>query len=482
MAKWVLRGFGVLVFSAIAWATLAGAWGAHGFLSISSEAFLYLLGLPLTALTAWFAGIHFLRKSVRETPGDAGMAGASLNDTSPDTAAEKALPPPKFALVGAALRVPHSNSASLFIRAHSENVARPELDPELQDGAGFPALTGRVQDLGEDELELHAELLASQVGATLAWRSEQIRAAALATGVVEQLAHLATSHPQLEGYLAASTEKQAAIALPTLYLIPVLPSSWDVPFREALTRSLLQAASRSGWPRTKAVVYQNAGIAEQGTLALLERFVADAERAHSPWLGVLVSCDSHLGEQTIMDWEGANKLYSAHNQHGLIPGEGAAGLLLASPPQAALLATEESTVLSLVKRSRRAKPASSSRRVSADDLSALVKGTLETGGVAPSEVGFLVGDADARPTRASELMEMTNLVLPHLDMKEQCLALSAICGELGAATEAAVLVLAHHLAVSNGSAALCVSNKDDRELSAALVRPITSLAEDAAHA
>ena len=170
------------------------------------------------------------------------------------------------------------------------------------------------------------------------------------------------------------------------------------------------------------------------------------------------------------DWSERGLLYTGRTPRGQVPGEGAAGLLLADDEQAALLPEVPMATLHGACDGQRDHSADARGNISSALLADLGRQALHEAKIEPAAVTALCADADLRPTRIGELMGMASVVLPELDQPTQMISAGACCGTAGAVGPLAALALAHHEAVENGGQVLCVSNADSHYRSALLVR------------
>lgn len=248
----------------------------------------------------------------------------------------------------------------------------------------------------------------------------------------------------------------AAIALPVLRLHPVLPSGWQAGLRQATADWLLHLVEQQGWPAQRL---------------MLSPASADDAVAQQQTLALVVACASHIGEDSVRDWGERGILFSGRTPRGQVPGEGAAGLLLADAAQAALLAQESLVTLHGACDGRRGVCADARGNISSELLAGLGQRALHESKVEPADVTTLCADADLRPSRMGELMGMASTLLPQLDQSAQMMSVGACCGTAGAVGPLAALALAAHDALANGGQVLCVSNSDSRYRCALVLRP-----------
>lgn len=341
---------------------------------------------------------------------------------------------PLALLVASAIRVRNGDSAAQLAAAFATNSARCDLDPELVDEEGYPVTSGRADTLDEAVLEeAMAPWLKAQGLEAVRFAREQLRALALASLVVRDLVPVAAG----QNVLAADA------ALPVLQLQPMLAGLWNADQRDAARRWLRHLVEQQGWP-AQGVVLSDAPPSLVAALAC----------GTAPLCKLLVACGSSIGQDSVNDWIGQRMLYTARNPRGHIPGEGAAGLLLADPAQAALL--DGSSLVRLT--ARQGIRDSAVDGPGPHDHSLLA--TLIRDAAQEHSVRCVAADTDLHPQRTAELLGAVGEALPQLDHERQLIPVGALCGETGAVGSLVALALAQEAAVRLGDGALCVSNLD----------------------
>jgi hypothetical protein len=405
-----------------------------------------LLGLPAAILLALWLG----KKALQARAGAATPAGQHAAAAEPG---RQHAPLP--AIVAGALRLRGGDSPEELADALHANSAQCELDYELTDDAGYPVMSGRVESCDPASArELMSAWLVQHGTAAPELSDEQWRALSMAGAVVAELTTHALMHPLLPGFLDAAPDDRAAIALPVLYLKAALPVYWPPAHREAATRWLLHLMAEQGWPAQRLLPAASADEDSGAGFAL-----ADAV-AGGPGLALLVACESFIGDDTVFDWSQRGILFSGRNPRGQVPGEGAAGLLLADAAQAALLAPDGYATLQAARGGQRAASADARGNINSELLAGLCKEALQESEAEPAAIAAICADADLRPSRTGELMGMASMLLPELDLGSQMISVGACCGSAGAVGPLAALALAHHTALAEDGPVLCVSNSD----------------------
>lgn len=278
--------------------------------------------------------------------------------------------------------------------------------------------------------------------------------------MADELAQHALLHPLLADYLAAAPADRDAVALPVLHLLPLLPTGWQPGQRQGAADWLLQLVEQQGWPARRLAL--SPAFALDRPFTLLDTLA-------QPGLTLLLACESTIGEASVRELQARGLLFSARAGRGQVPGEGAAGLLLADAAQAKLLAAPALTMLDGACAGRC--PAPADARFDSALLASLGRKALADSKTEASAVSTLCADADCRPHRTAEQMSATGALLPDLELAGALLAIGASCGNTGAAGTLAALALAAHEAQASGGPVLCLSNSDDHARCALVLRP-----------
>lgn len=405
-----------------------------------------LIAVPAALLCALWVGRNALR--ARAAAPAAATAAVPVAATAPES-----LP----AIAAVAVRLRGGDSAEALAEALRSNSALCELDGELTDDAGYPVLSGRFEHADPvSAREVMGAWLARHGRGELCFSDEQWRALAMGGAVVAELAQHAMLHPLLPDYLGAAQDERDAVGLPMLHLAALLPGAWRSEQRLAATQWMLHLVEQHGWPAQRL---QPAADGADG-------FSLPAALRAVPGMTLLIACESHLGDDTVRDWHDRGVLFTGRNPRGQIPGEGAAGLLLADDTQAALLPSGSLATLHGACEGRRSESADPRR---CELLPSLARQSLKAAQTESDCVAMICSDADMRPDRMGELMSMAHAVLPHLEL-DAMMNVGATCGSAGAVGPLAALALAAQEARSDGGQVLCVSNTDGHYRCAVLVR------------
>jgi hypothetical protein len=443
MAAWIRGGVLTMLTFGAFWAGAIWTWRGSDRAPSTSDLITYLVALPLAVL----AGVLLVRRLARAQPASSPVAAAPA---APVPAAVARLP--ALALVDAAVRTRHGDSVDELAAAIDARRARPDLDPELVDDAGYPVMTVRVPSADAAAWRAEAEpWLAAQGQVDVRFGEAHWRALELASGVADELAGAALD--AADGTL--------------LRIIPLAPADWTAAQRTAAGAWLAHVAAQAGWDADKVTVSPappGEPVAAASALLSVLTGQSDAE----PVLTLLLAFDSRIDQAGVDRMAADGTLFTAAHPQGLVPGEGAAGLLLAASAHAAPTLQAAST--------SRGASADAAPRGDATDLRRLAERLLADTAVDASTVSALFADADHRSNRVLEAMALAHDDLPHLDAGIDIRTIGPACGQSGAVPILATLALARRQALEGAGAVLCVGNNDPIHRSVALVRPVDTAA------
>lgn len=469
---WISRTLLLLAVFAVCWTGTIWRWRGDNHVPSTADLALYLLVQPLALLLLIWLGKKLLTLALAAPA--AATAGAPAADAAQAPAATPSATPamaPLTVLAGA-LRMPHGASATELSDKVLANQAHLELDPELTDAEGFPVMSARVPELdGAAQQALMAPWLQQHAAGMPPLSDEQYRALALGSAVATELAHSASTHQLLAPYLAAAGAARAAVALPVLQVAPLLPADWDQAQRLSAGMWLLHVIEQAGWPASRLSLSGAAARADATPLSVIEQLALQSEREALPCLAIVLSCASHIGDASVDEWAARGTLFSARNPHGQVPGEGAAGVLLADAAQAAQLETASQVRLHRAFHGKRETSADAPGRVSGTVLAELSTQALQANAVRAGQIGLVTADTGHHASRNGELFGMVHSTLPELDPASQLIGVAASGGNAGAVSAMAALVLGCAHVAQQAGHALCVSNQDPYQRCAVLLGP-----------
>lgn len=356
-------------------------------------------------------------------------------------------PCPTLSILAGALCTPHGASADELGAALAANKVDADLDRELVDDDGFPVMSARCEQAGDAAVrEEIADWLDTCATPAPRFGDEGWRALVLGTAVLRELADRAA------GLLGA--DEGAPL---TLQLALVLPADWQMEQRQAASMWCRQVLAQADWPAVRI------GLAEPAAPA--PHIARLAQQTEENTATILLAFCSHVGQETVDRWSANGTLFTSFHPRGRIPGEGAAGLLLAP-------AADGAGIVHLSLEAEACDPASASlKRLSPQRLNTLAGRLLQGAAIAPAAIAMVVADAGADTRHALELMEFGGATAPHLDNASDIVRLGPACGACGAVPFVAALALAAHAALEHDAPLLCVGNDAPHLRALALVRP-----------
>jgi hypothetical protein len=438
----------------IAAAVFVACWGGTIFwwrtsarVPATSEWMLLLFGLPATVLLAGFIGHKWIaqRSAVQaDTPPRQAAATPATTAASPAHAQH-------LAILATALRAPQGASAEELADAIADNKARPDLDRELVDDDGFPVMCARCEDARDEALrEDVTDWLAAHGGIEPNFSDEQWRALTLASSVVAELAGRAAIEWSVRDD-----------AVPRLQVLPLLPADWSEGQRDAAAAWLRHTATQAGWR------------GEIGAVAChTDPVTGIAAAAAAPGVTLVVAAASHVDEATVARWAAEQILFTSAQPQGMMPGEGAAGLLLGAAVLAGASDGQAVALLAPLADVQVAEPADARRRGTDRVLAGLVERTLADAGVDAGGVAMIVADTGHRSRPVYELMEYAATTMRQLDGSEDIVRVGASSGACGVVPFVTALALGAHYAGARQAPVLCLANEVPGRRIGALVRPI----------
>lgn len=356
-----------------------------------------------------------------------------------------------LAILATALRAPQGASPEELAAAIADNKARPDLDRELVDDDGFPVMCARCEDARDDALrEDVADWLAAHGGIEPDFSDEQWRALTLASSVVAELAGRAA--------IEWTVRDDAA---PRLQVLPLLPADWSEGQRDAAAAWLRHMAAQAGWRG-------EIGAGACGTDPVTSIAAAGA----APGVTLVVAAASHVGEATVARWASEQILFTAAQPQGMMPGEGAAGLLLGGAVLAGASDGQAVALLAPLAQVQVADPADARRRGSDRVLAGLVERTLADAGSSAGDVAMIVADTGHRSRPVYELMEYAATTMRQLDGSEDVVRVGAGSGACGVVPFVTALALGAHYAGARQAPVLCLANEVPGRRIATVVRPV----------
>ncbi|RJG09474.1 hypothetical protein [Massilia cavernae] len=439
----------------VCWAGAIWHWRSSASTPDTIDLLLYLVALPAGLLLAFWIG----RQLTAARPAAPVVATAA----QPAMTAEVSPGTPPLAILAASIRSPLGTSPEELAIAIADNKARADLDPDLVDGEGFPLMTARSDGARDDALQEEiTEWLVQNSVPEPYFNDEQWRAITLATAVAGELA----SH--------AAGDLIPAEGVPTtLHLVPILPPAWRSEQRRAAGMWLKHTVAQFGWPAAQITLAPDTpdGATPAGVLG---RLANQAAGGNAPVTAIVLACASHIGEESVAQWAGSASLFTPSRPHGLIPGEGAAGLLVTDLRQARAVDDAVYALVDQVCETQRDSSADDSKRTDSKSLGELAERALKHSQTTPADVAMIVADTGHRSNRALELMGFASAAMPQLDAAADIVSVGVSSGTCGAVPFITALALARHHVLERDAPILCISNEDPVLRGAVLLRPAGS--------
>src|SRR5690606_36463167 len=287
---------------------------------------LLLLGVLPVAL---LGGIWLVRRARRRRAEAAPEGNAEeVAVAGGDDATAVATPPLHF--LAAALRLPCVDDPGQVL-ALLPAPTSPRLHPKSSDRDGLPVFAAHVERLETDGF-VDALAISAEAQRQLEQAGERVRALSLlepvATQLFDEIAQLLPPLPVAEERVIAGLRRtkghhEVRIAVRVHVLLPM---AWDVTLRQSIADWLLEQALASGIDRRRIALeaVPADGVATAwGLLDAIAGGTADDRAWH-----LVLACESLVGERSVQRLVATGRLMDSRRSEGVVPGEGAAGILL----------------------------------------------------------------------------------------------------------------------------------------------------------
>lgn len=449
----------LLVITALVWLTTMWRWQSAQVDPSATDLMLNLGVLPLVLTAALVMTLWAVKRlrSYAAAPAAVAPVAAPAQAAAPThTAASERSAHVRVLASGVQLRSGSKWSDAQSTIASGE--CKPDLDAHIKDDDGIAVFTAPMPDLSTDGL---ADAMAETVGTLArskpeAWSGyeapvEVLRALTLLETTAGSMREaLEAQWPALSAPPPSPRNKPTATTLPPSVAIRVaIPARWPAqsqqaagawleqlfnPFIDAGLQAAGQSRAMAHSVRPAVQLHVHPVASAEAFWLLMDQQLLQWQRDKEPGLLWALAADSLVNESDTATMASEKELFSGNNQRGRVPGEAAAGLLLASPAWPALPEAQPAQArLHRANLMRRDKSADASGRVSPQTLLQTATDALKASGWEPAQVAHMTTDADHRPSRTGEVYETLQELLPQLDTSEQALRLGVGCGDLGVA-------------------------------------------------
>lgn len=445
---------------AVVWLLVLAYWQSTARMPSTGDVVLWLLALPV-ALLAGVWGVRKLQTTLAEPVAAPAWvrssAGAGVTAPRPAPVDEAQF---RVSVLASAIRTPGGASAAELLEVLVAG-AFVQPDAKLLNDSGFPVFASRIPELDTDDLreQLEALPLATSDGIDVTALADDRLRAMLAMG--EALIELLPQAVDAIGIVNPPTEP------PTLRISLWLSGLWSEPERLLAAQWVQHLCAAESPQHAWTVDHYRSEVGVSGW-TLLDRAALSLNRESRPTRWILLAGESAISEQCVAQWEAQGLLYSPARRHGRMPGEAAAGLLLAGANDARHAGADAVHVTRPAWGQLDA-PADGARASNAALLGALAEGLLTRAGVAATEVQWLVSDADHRVSRVTEVAKLLQERFAHVPFDGNNLMTGAACAHMGVAADFVGLALACHLAETHRQPVLVTSLADPLMRAAAIV-------------
>lgn len=465
MTKVLKAGALWLAITVLVWLITIWHWQSSAHEASTGEIVAQLFVLPV-ALTAFLLAVLWGVKRLREQAAKPVTPAAASASTLPKAVAaaapahtdEAQRTLSAWVLAETVALAAGSDAATAWEGLQSGKV-RPTLDQVLQDFEGMPVFSARVADLNaRDWLDAHAELAHGPVLSEAVVRGLALLEPALhqmLAAVAEMATLQAPGSEDAPARVSPATDMKAHLSgvavpvnkarlnarealAPHLTVRLLLPSNWPDAEREAVLAWVRgQSGDLLDWAaatRAKGVSWLSEPLERpEHWWDEIDRQIVQWSRDPRPELLLVLAVDSALNDGSVERMQAVGELFTAAHQTGKVPGEAAAGLLLANAHWPGLDDCPVPPVrMWRPVRTVRDKSADAAGRVGTTALGAALQQAVALN-QADKERLLVVSDADHRASRAAELFEALQDVVPGVDPMLAVTRVGEACGELGLA-------------------------------------------------
>ena len=294
------------------WLAVIVSWQSSRTMPSEGEIALYMVALPLGVLLLGWLTLRGIRAWRAPKP-------QASTEAQPDEAVAPSAPLPRAVVLASAAESAAGTSVTEILAGLASPVT--QLDASLTTPEGFPIMAARVQRLSTPDLRA-AALMAHSDPRVL--RDASLRAGALLEGVIDALV------------LQARENQPSAVSeadWPMLRLQVVLPARWSEATRARIAESARREAA-AHWPAARLRLGSVPATDDTQAFVWLHDWLRAEPASDDAALYVLAACDSLIDPHEVSALNGERLLLTPAQPDGRLPGESAAGLLLAREPAA----------------------------------------------------------------------------------------------------------------------------------------------------
>jgi len=434
-----------LLSAFVIWALVLGWWQTNDHQPTASDMALYLGALPVSLL----AGFWLLRTFIDQLRNRPEGGTDSPPTTSPaasspahDRTAEAERTWVASLIGGSLVSAAGADAAELI--ATTIGGCAPIPDKELRGPDGFPVFAARVSELDmegvREELREHGD---GTVGES---------------GTPEMLRALAIIGKALPAALEMLHETLARLREKTQVRVIWLTPSWPTAFSAELT-GWLQRTHLDGFDISSSNIELRPMRDDGQVFETIDEIIVTLNRAASAEIFLLIGAVSHVGDTTLENWRVQNRLFSAQEQGGQIPGEAAVALILAHPGTTPTTKAPVAVHLTRIASGKREKSADARGRVSGKLLDDLIDSLVASTKLDPGKIAAVIADTDHRDSRVNELLTPITERFPNLEPLQDTLALGTATGTVSPIGGLLALLCAAEAARNSSGVGLCVTNQ-----------------------
>ncbi|HEL2977790.1 TPA: hypothetical protein UMB92_000607 [Stenotrophomonas maltophilia] len=465
MAGWLGKAASVVMVFIATWGATIVYWRNSGTVPTGMQMLAYLGLLPVG-----LSGAGFMLRSAARRGADAALAKAGDEASAPaksdsGAVAERAVQVPAVALLAGELKLGIDLDPQALL-ATAATPPRPALDGRFRDNYNLPVRMSAAVDLDEFDV-----LQTRQDGIDTA--AHERRALALLQPVLERLLESAfASLPEIaasEEVVVAGLRRRDEQRVENVLTVELLvPGSWSDALRPWVQDWLLQQARAVGLDARRFDVRITTFDGAREVWPHLQRVIDALHASSSPRWHLLLATSSSIDAGIVSAWQATGVLATAKDPDGRVPGEGAAGVLLASTGAAR---EGDGRVwrpqLVRAEQIEGQRPAEQRRQLAA--LASQWQASLHSEG---GQAQFVLHDADHRGDLMVDAAAIAAALAPDLDFSPQSLALAISAGELGPVLPVAQLALAHAQLQRQAEPVLLLGVADNQQRLFGLVDPL----------